>query len=246
MAATRARRLGRDRCAVSCQRQRTRGVIRPPLAKVFCPSRSESGSLPTLISTLPKSSAFFARRVASHPERPHRALHRDGRLRGDRGGDAGGRRRQFGVGHDFGDETDLVRPLRRNPLVRAHQGDAHDLVERHLLQHVHRLEARRHAVRDVRVEERGRLGGDDELDLAEHVERAAAGHPVDRGDHRLPQVVRSSVRCSRRGRRNATASRSTPSRSALALAGRLGVVLPVPHRLLAVDAGAERLGRRHP
>jgi hypothetical protein len=41
----------------------------------------------------------------------------------------------------------------------------------------------------VRVEERGVIGGDDEVDLAEQVERAAARHAVDRGDDRLPTAV---------------------------------------------------------
>jgi hypothetical protein len=40
----------------------------------------------------------------------------------------------------------------------------------------------------VRIDEGGVLGRDDELHLAEQVECAAAGYPVDRGDHRLPQV----------------------------------------------------------
>ena len=70
------------------------------------------------------------------------------------------------------------------------QRQPHDLAERHDAGHVDRLERRGHAVGDVRVEERRVLGGDDELDLAEHVERAAARHAVDRRDHRLPEVAR--------------------------------------------------------
>ena len=62
--------------------------------------------------------------------------------------------------------------------------------ERHDPRHVDRLERRGHPVGDVRVEERRVLGRDDELGLAEHVERAAARHAVDRGDDRLPEVAR--------------------------------------------------------
>src|SRR5258705_524409 len=51
------------------------------------------------------------------------------------------------------------------------------------------LEGRGHSVLDVGVEERGVVGGNDELDFAEHVERAAARHAVHRRDHRLPQVA---------------------------------------------------------
>ena len=53
-----------------------------------------------------------------------------------------------------------------------------------------RLEAGDHAVGDVRVEEGGVVGGDDDVGLAEQVERTAAGHAVDRRDDRLPEVVR--------------------------------------------------------
>ena len=42
----------------------------------------------------------------------------------------------------------------------------------------------------MRIEERRVLGRDDDVGLAEHVERTTAGHAVHRRDHRLPQVVR--------------------------------------------------------
>ena len=58
-----------------------------------------------------------------------------------------------------------------------------------LRQHLDRLERGGHAVGDVRIEERRVVGGDDELDLAEHVERAAARHAVHGGDDRLPAVA---------------------------------------------------------
>ena len=69
------------------------------------------------------------------------------------------------------------------------EGEAHDLLEGHLVQQVDGLECRRHAVGDVRVEEGGMFGGDDEVHLAEDVERPPTGHAVDGGDDRLPQVV---------------------------------------------------------
>ena len=51
------------------------------------------------------------------------------------------------------------------------------------------LESGDHAIAHVRVEEGGVLGGDDDVGLTEHVERAAAGHAVDGGDDGLPEVV---------------------------------------------------------
>ena len=57
-------------------------------------------------------------------------------------------------------------------------------------EHLDRFEGGRHAVGDVRIEERGVLGGDDELDLAEHVEGTAARHALHGGDHWLPAVAR--------------------------------------------------------
>ena len=63
------------------------------------------------------------------------------------------------------------------------------LPEGQLLHQVHRLEAGDHAVGDVGVEERGVLRREDDVGLTEEVERAAAGHAVDGGDDRLPEVV---------------------------------------------------------
>ena len=101
--------------------------------------------------------------------------------------------------------------------------------------HVDRLERRGHAVRDVRVEERGVLGGDDELDLAEHVEGAAAGHAVHGRDHRLPEVAAL--------RADVVAGVVEHERRAAGAddVGVGGVVALVAHLLHAVDAGAERL-----
>ncbi len=71
----------------------------------------------------------------------------------------------------------------------AEEGHPHDLAEGHAVQHERRLEHSRHAVRHVRVEEGGVVGGDEDVRLAEQVEGAPAGHAVDGGDHRLPAVV---------------------------------------------------------
>ena len=85
---------------------------------------------------------------------------------------------------------------------------------------------RRHAVGDVRVEEGRVLGRDDELDLAEHVERAAAGHAVDRRDHRLPEVARLRADVRRPGSSNmngvAEAGAAPPSSAAV-----VGVPSPI-------------------
>ena len=113
-----------------------------------------------------------------------------GGRRRDRLGGPRGALHQLAGGRDLGDHPDLVRPLRRHPLVVAEQREPHDLGERHDPRHVDRLVRRGHPVGDVRVEERRVLRRDDELDLAEHVERAAARHAVDRRDDRLPEVVR--------------------------------------------------------
>ena len=91
--------------------------------------------------------------------------------------------------HHLGDEADLEGPCRADALVVAEQGHAHDLAERHAVEHQRRLEHGRHAVGDVRVEERGVVGGHDDVGLAEQVEGAAAGHAVHRRDHRLPALV---------------------------------------------------------
>ena len=99
------------------------------------------------------------------------------------------RSRSSSRGDDLADEPDLVGPFGRHALVGAEQRQSHDLVEGHLRQHLDRLEGGRHPVGDVRVEEDGVVAGDDELDLAEHVEGAAARHPLHGRDHRLPEVA---------------------------------------------------------
>ena len=79
---------------------------------------------------------------------------------------------------------------RRHALVVAEERHAKHLTERHVLQHLHRLVDRRHAVGDMRIEEGGVIGSDDDVALGEHVERSAARHAVDRTDHRFPEVAR--------------------------------------------------------
>jgi hypothetical protein len=63
-------------------------------------------------------------------------------------------------------------PASAHPLVHAGQREAQHLADRHPLQQHHRLVDRAQAVADVRVEERGVLGGDDDVDLAEQVKGA--------------------------------------------------------------------------
>ena len=90
---------------------------------------------------------------------------------------------------DLGDQPDLQRPLGGHALLAAEEGQAHQVAEGHAPGHLQRLEGGGHVEGEVGVEEGGVLGGDDEVDLAEHVEGAAAGDAVDGRDHRLPQVV---------------------------------------------------------
>ena len=87
----------------------------------------------------------------------------------------------------------------------------------------------------MRVEERGVLGGNDELDLAEHVESAAAGDAVHGRDHRLPEIgaLRADV---------VAGVVEHEGRAAGADDVGIGAVVTlVAHLLHAVDAGAERL-----
>lgn len=123
------------------------------------------------------------------PYRPYRSLDRIRGVRGDRRrtGDRGSQ--LIAVRREFADQARLVRPPGRDAFRRAHQCHPGDLPERHPLGEVDGLVRADHPVRRVRVEERRRFARDDELRLAQQVERPAAGHPAHRGDHRLPQVV---------------------------------------------------------
>ena len=162
-------------------------------------------------------------------------MDREPRLFRDRLRDPPGRFEELLARDDLRDHPDLVRALCAHAFVIAEQLHAQHLAERHLLQHVHRLEGGRHAVGHVRVEERRVFRGDDDVDLAQDVEGAAARHAVHGGDHRLPEVVRPRADVlarvveheRRRGRR---ADRLAARRREL-----------VAHRLGAVDPGAERL-----
>ena len=171
----------------------------------------------------------------------HRALDCDrGCISDDTCGPAGALSKLL-AGGDLGDETDLACPLRGHPLVGAEQRHAHDFMERHLGEHLDRFEGRRHAVGDVRIEERGVFGGDDELDLAQHVEGTAARHSLHRGDHWLPAVARL---------RSDVASRVVVhpgSGVAREVAGRHRVRVRLGDGFGAVDPGAEgfALGGEH-
>src|SRR5450631_4496765 len=185
---------------------------------------------------VPKRDRLAVRKLACGPEGPDRPLHRELGLRGD---GVGGPRRgvvQLGRRDDLGHEPDLVGPPSRQPLIVPEEGQPHDLSERHAVVHVDRLERRGHPVGDVRVEERGVVGGDDELDFTEHVERAAAGHAVDRGNDRLPEVralrpdvVAGIVEVERRAAAGADD------------AGVGGLVGVATHLFHPVDASTERL-----
>ena len=104
-----------------------------------------------------------------------------------------------------------------------------------LREHLDGLEGGGHAVGDVRVEEGRVVGGDDELDLAEHVERAAARHALHRRDDGLPAVhalradVTARVVVHPRGRVAGVVAHGHPVRV------RFGM------RFGTVDAGAEGL-----
>src|SRR5262249_29358508 len=184
---------------------------------------------------VPESDGLSVPELARAPDRPHRALDRQGRLRRDGVGRPRRPLVQLLLGRDLRDEADLVRALCGQALVVAQQREAHDLAEGHDPRHVDGLERRRHPVRHVWVEEGGVLGGDDELDLAQHVEGAAARDAVDGRDHGLPQVgalgtdvVAGIVEHERR------AAGSDP-------VGIGRVAATATHLLHAVDAGAERL-----
>jgi hypothetical protein len=70
--------------------------------------------------------------------------------------------------------------------MHAHETHTYQVSERHSVRQQDGLVHRRHGVRDMRVEEGGALGRNDDVALAEEVEGTAAGHAVHRGDDRLP------------------------------------------------------------
>ena len=160
----------------------------PELNTVW-PSASASSLMARLRNVLPTSMAWPRDTSRAVQSVRRRGLHRGGRLRRDRRRDAVGGGLQLARRGDLGDQADLEGPGGADALVVAHQGHPQHLAERHAVQHLDRLEHGRHPVGDVRVEERGVLGGDDDVDLAEQVEGAAAGHAVHGGHHRLPALV---------------------------------------------------------
>ena len=206
----------------------SRGSMRCPELNTAWPSASASSLMARLRNVLPTSMAWPRGHLAGHPERAQRGLHRRGRLRRDGGRDAVGGGLQLARRGDLGDQADLEGAGGADALVVADQRHPQHLAERHAVQHLDRLEHRRHAVGDVRVEERGVLGGDDDVDLAEQVERAAAGHAVHGRHHRLPALVGA--------RAEAAAGVDVGERVERVLEAAL-----VGRHLVAVDARAERL-----
>jgi hypothetical protein len=133
-----------------------------------------------------------------------------------------------------------VGTLGTQPFAGAQQGQAGQLAKRQATGHLQGFEGGGHAVGDMGVEECGLLGGDDEVDFAEKVEGAAAGHTVDRPDDRLPQVARlraevlSWIVEHERG-----LSRTDVDR--LAVFSQCVVAGAATERFVTVDARAERL-----
>ncbi len=130
--------------------------------------------------------------------------------------------------------------LGAHSFARPEERQPHDLAERHLLEHVYRLETSRHPVRDMRVEKRRVVCRDDELDFTEHVERPTACHPVDRSDDRFPEVVglRTDVVAGIVEVPGVGCCVADPRRIRTT---DIGFGFPVAHRLIAVDADAEGL-----
>ncbi len=124
------------------------------------------------------------------PHRPYRPLHRLRRIRRDHARRPHRRRHRATGRCHLADQPGFVGTAGRHSFGRTHQGHPGHLPERHPLRHVDRLVRADHAVRRMRVEEGRLLGRDDELRLAQQIERPTARHPLHGGDHRLPQVVR--------------------------------------------------------
>ena len=92
----------------------------------------------------------------------------------------------------------------------------------------------------MRVEERGLLGGDDEVDLPQQVEGAAACHAVDGTDDRLPQVARLRAEVFTRIVEHEGRGTGSYVHGFAVLAHRV-VTGGLAQGLVAVDTGAERL-----
>ena len=97
-------------------------------------------------------------------------------------------RHQLGVRHHLGDEAQLVAFLGRD--VAAGQHHAHRLLERdHARQALHAAGAGGQADLGLGQGEGRLVGGDDDVAGERDLEAAAHGDAVDRGDHRLVEVV---------------------------------------------------------
>jgi hypothetical protein len=97
---------------------------------------------------------------------------------------------QFLAGHNLRDEPDLQCTRRREPFGTTEQGQAEHFAQRHAPQEMQRLVHGGHAEGDVRIEEGGVVGGDDDVGFTEQVGRSPAGDPVDGSDDRLPEAGR--------------------------------------------------------
>ena len=208
--------------------------MRLPDSNSFWPSAMESWFVPMRDVRVAEAHRLAVTELARAPDGPHGALDREGGW-GAMIVAAHAAAVQLLPGDDLGHHADLVRARGRHALVVAQEREPHDLAERHDPRHVDRLERGRHAVRDVRVEERRVLGGDDELDLAEHVERAAAGMPFTAA---ITGFQRSHALRAEVVARVVEHERRAAGADDVGIGGLVGLAA---HLLHAVDAGAERL-----
>ena len=127
---------------------------------------SENASGPSSWSGWPHTGSAPSRRRRRHasvspissraPQRPLGGAHRRRRVLRDRLGQLLRRSRSRSGGSTiFGDHPELVRPLRRHPLVAPGERHAHHRLDRHLVDEADRLVRGDLADRDVRVEEGG-------------------------------------------------------------------------------------------
>ena len=125
----------------------------------------------------------------AEPDRSQSGLHCQGGLRGYGFGQPLCLFQQLLGWHHIAQHADLMRSLGAHAFVVAQQPDAHDLAERHFLEHLDGFIDCAHAVGHMRVEEGGVLGRYQDVAFAEQIESPAAGHAVHSGYHRLPEVA---------------------------------------------------------
>jgi hypothetical protein len=118
-------------------------------------------------------------------------------------------------------QPDLQGAFGREAFVEAEQRDAQGLAERDAPGEADRLERGGEPVADVRVEERGVVGAEDDVGLVEPIERAAGRHAVHRAHQGFPHLVELGRQLLAR----------------IALAPDVGMAVDA---LLDVHAGAER------